>query len=421
MHWSSERRPFQVTGTSTGSALRTTTSGLLDRLGAVLAGPDPVLPEAIFTTRDSGRHVKVHAGWVPDSCQPDHDRTAGPGTRHRRQHADLVVAALTARRRRGARWPCRRIFFGGATGPSVTDAAPRRLLPGGGGARLDRRAGVVLAGAADEPGDPEDEQEGDAEHDASAYPVDASGQPPTRMSHRAHVRHRSERSAPIVAATPSGWRSAGAMPEERTGLPVRSRRALMVPMNATAPRPGAQHRAAPAGPGLVRRARPRPPLAASGGHPVGGDGLGVHAPADPGRPGAAGLRDAGCRTWPTPGALAAAPSGEAVRAWGRLGYPRRALRLHAAATAIVERHDGAVPSPYEELLALPGVGDYTASAIASFAFGASHAVLDTNVRRVLARAVGGEEFPADVGDQGRAGAGRGAGPRRARRPPGRSR
>ena len=50
-------------------------------------------------------------------------------------------------------------------------------------------------------------------------------------------------------------------------------------------------------------------------------------------------------TWPTPGALAGVPSGEAVRAWGRLGYPRRALRLHAAATAIVERHDGQVPTP----------------------------------------------------------------------------
>ena len=99
-------------------------------------------------------------------------------------------------------------------------------------------------------------------------------------------------------------------------------------------------------------------------------------------------------TWPTPAALAEAPSGEAVRAWGRLGYPRRALRLHAAATAIVERHGGEVPDSYEALLALPGVGDYTASAIASFAFGAHHVVLDTNVRRVLARAVDGEEFPA---------------------------
>jgi len=99
-------------------------------------------------------------------------------------------------------------------------------------------------------------------------------------------------------------------------------------------------------------------------------------------------------TWPTPGSLADVPSGEAVRAWGRLGYPRRALRLHGAACAIVDRHGGEVPSSYDDLIALPGVGDYTASAIASFAFGGSHAVLDTNVRRVFARALGGEEFPA---------------------------
>jgi len=99
-------------------------------------------------------------------------------------------------------------------------------------------------------------------------------------------------------------------------------------------------------------------------------------------------------TWPKPADVAAAPSGAAVRAWGRLGYPRRALRLHAAATAIVDRHGGEVPPGYDELVGLPGVGDYTASAIASFAFGASHAVLDTNVRRVFSRAVSGVEFPA---------------------------
>ncbi|HEY0890387.1 MAG TPA: A/G-specific adenine glycosylase [Nocardioides sp.] len=98
--------------------------------------------------------------------------------------------------------------------------------------------------------------------------------------------------------------------------------------------------------------------------------------------------------WPTPAALAAEPTGEAVRAWGRLGYPRRALRLHAAATAIVERHDGEVPSSYDDLIALPGIGDYTAAAIATFAFGRRHVVLDTNVRRVLARTLGGVEFPA---------------------------
>ena len=104
--------------------------------------------------------------------------------------------------------------------------------------------------------------------------------------------------------------------------------------------------------------------------------------------------DAWMRRWPTPAALAAASPGEAVREWGRLGYPRRALRLHAAATAIVERHGGAVPSEREALLALPGVGDYTASAIASFAFGGRHPVLDTNVRRVFARVVEGVAFPS---------------------------
>ena len=98
--------------------------------------------------------------------------------------------------------------------------------------------------------------------------------------------------------------------------------------------------------------------------------------------------------WPTPNDLAAEASGEAVRAWGRLGYPRRALRLHAAATAIVERYDGDVPGDLNELLSLPGVGDYTAAAVASFAFGARHVVLDTNVRRVFARALAGNEFPS---------------------------
>lgn len=100
------------------------------------------------------------------------------------------------------------------------------------------------------------------------------------------------------------------------------------------------------------------------------------------------------RRWPTPADLAAEPAGEAVRAWGRLGYPRRALRLHAAAAAIVDRHGGQVPEDYDDLLALPGVGDYTAAAVATFAFGRRHVVLDTNVRRVLARVIGGQELPA---------------------------
>ncbi|MGC4937595.1 A/G-specific adenine glycosylase [Kribbella sp. DT2] len=99
------------------------------------------------------------------------------------------------------------------------------------------------------------------------------------------------------------------------------------------------------------------------------------------------------RRWPKPGGLAAEPPGEAVRAWDRLGYPRRALRLHAAAKAIVELHGGEVPSDHAALLALPGVGTYTAAAIASFAFGQRHAVVDTNVRRVFARALTGVAQP----------------------------
>lgn len=94
--------------------------------------------------------------------------------------------------------------------------------------------------------------------------------------------------------------------------------------------------------------------------------------------------------WPTPADLASVPAGEAVRAWDRLGYPRRALNLHASATAIVDRHDGVVPHAVDALLALPGVGPYTARAVAVFAFGLRHPVVDTNVRRVIARAVDGQ-------------------------------
>ena len=93
--------------------------------------------------------------------------------------------------------------------------------------------------------------------------------------------------------------------------------------------------------------------------------------------------------WPTPGALAADPPGEAVRMWGRLGYPRRAMRLHACAVAVVERHGGRVPDDVEQLLALPGIGTYTARAVATFAYGQRHPVVDTNVRRVVSRAVEG--------------------------------
>ena len=102
--------------------------------------------------------------------------------------------------------------------------------------------------------------------------------------------------------------------------------------------------------------------------------------------------------WPTPAALAASPPGEAVRAWDRLGYPRRAMRLHAAATAITELYGGVVPSDIAQLLELPGIGDYTARAVAAFAFGLRHPVVDTNVRRVVARAIlgQGEAAPAST-------------------------
>ena len=93
--------------------------------------------------------------------------------------------------------------------------------------------------------------------------------------------------------------------------------------------------------------------------------------------------------WPSPAALAASAPGDAVHAWGRLGYPRRALRLHGAAVAMVESHGGQVPDDYAELLALPGVGTYTAAAVSVFAFGRRAAVVDTNVRRVFARMVDG--------------------------------
>lgn len=93
--------------------------------------------------------------------------------------------------------------------------------------------------------------------------------------------------------------------------------------------------------------------------------------------------------WPTPADLASSAPGEAVREWGRLGYPRRALRLHGAAVAVVDRHAGAVPHLAAELRALPGVGAYTAAAVAVFAFGQRAAVVDTNVRRVLTRVLTG--------------------------------
>ena len=97
--------------------------------------------------------------------------------------------------------------------------------------------------------------------------------------------------------------------------------------------------------------------------------------------------------WPTPAALAAESPAEAVRQWANLGYPRRALWLHRAAVQTRDRHGGVVPRDVHALLALTGIGDYTARAVAVFAYGARHPVVDTNTRRVLARAVDGRSQP----------------------------
>ncbi|MGC5627484.1 A/G-specific adenine glycosylase [Georgenia sp. Z1344] len=97
--------------------------------------------------------------------------------------------------------------------------------------------------------------------------------------------------------------------------------------------------------------------------------------------------------WPVPADLAAAPGADVLRAWDRLGYPRRALRLKECAAAVVRDHDGEVPGDEADLLALPGVGPYTAAAVVAFAHRRRAVVLDTNVRRVLARVLGGEAAP----------------------------
>jgi A/G-specific adenine glycosylase len=97
--------------------------------------------------------------------------------------------------------------------------------------------------------------------------------------------------------------------------------------------------------------------------------------------------------WPTPAALASATAADAVRQWDRLGYPRRALWLHGIARVLVSEHGGEVPASAEILATLPGIGPYTAAAVATFAFGQRHAVLDTNVRRVLTRLVTGTARP----------------------------
>lgn len=100
--------------------------------------------------------------------------------------------------------------------------------------------------------------------------------------------------------------------------------------------------------------------------------------------------------WPTPASMAASRQSEVLRAWGNLGYPRRALRLHACATAIANEHNNVVPDDVDILLSLPGIGAYTARALACFAYGHRVPVVDTNVRRVVARAIHGRAAAAAV-------------------------
>ncbi|MCW2733148.1 MAG: HhH-GPD family protein [Mycobacterium sp.] len=103
--------------------------------------------------------------------------------------------------------------------------------------------------------------------------------------------------------------------------------------------------------------------------------------------------------WPTPSTTAAASAADVLRAWGKLGYPRRAKRLHECATAIAVEHGDVVPDDVDTLLTLPGVGTYTSRAIACFAYGKRVPVVDTNVRRVVARVVHGRaDSPASVRD-----------------------
>ena len=97
--------------------------------------------------------------------------------------------------------------------------------------------------------------------------------------------------------------------------------------------------------------------------------------------------------WPTPKDLAAATPAQVITAWGRLGYPRRALRLHAAAQIIAEDFNNEVPEDELTLQQLPGIGEYTAAAIAAFAFDRRTLVMDVNIRRVLTRVIDGNEHP----------------------------
>ena len=99
------------------------------------------------------------------------------------------------------------------------------------------------------------------------------------------------------------------------------------------------------------------------------------------------------KRWPTPAALAAATPADVITAWGRLGYPRRALRLHQCAKVITRDLKGVIPNTEVELRKLPGIGEYTAAAVVAFAFKGRSLVLDINIRRLFSRLYKGEEVP----------------------------
>lgn len=100
--------------------------------------------------------------------------------------------------------------------------------------------------------------------------------------------------------------------------------------------------------------------------------------------------------WPTPRDLAVASPSEVIIAWGKLGYPRRALRLQECARVVANDHDNELPRSRDALLALPGIGPYTADAVIAFAYHQRSVVLDTNTRRVIARLHGAEAQPPNL-------------------------
>jgi A/G-specific adenine glycosylase len=102
------------------------------------------------------------------------------------------------------------------------------------------------------------------------------------------------------------------------------------------------------------------------------------------------------KRWPTAASLSKATPAQVITAWGRLGYPRRALRLHECAKEITHNLSGKIPENEAELRALPGIGEYTAAAITAFAFEKRSLVLDINIRRLYARLFDGVETPTQA-------------------------